>query len=538
MKYLALFFWIFALSYISSSQEILWWFDLKDSAFGQASAGDIDNDGKLEIVFGCYRNDSCVYAINGEDGSLLWKYNTSSGNAEGCNDVATLIYDVDNDGSQEVIVPSSCNPKTFCFNGGLGSIRWTTPTKGSDSPPTIADIDGDGELEILHGEFLGYVICINAKTGTAKWEIQVQPNTWIQTAPSLVDIDGDGLLDFVVATWCLSKSDTNRIYAFRGYDQTLLWKQDIGATVYHGTSAADIDNDGKLELIFGDYSGTLYVLNSESGVTKWAHTDKNWFYIGSPISIADLDGDGFCELVFSTAYHIVAMKNNGQALWARQLSLDNPSFRGVALSDLDNDNLPDIVFGTNKGKLIVLKGTSGEEICSLDLRSHIGKEFSIDHCPLVADFNQDGKLDAFIVGGKTDYPDFSKNYGRAYLISLERGNGPDWLMFQNNPHRTGSLCEVPNTKQNENKRNDSFTIQVDQLDKTLEIEFNEIPFYLLEICVFDAFGRKVISSKDYLEKSLLDKIYKIDIDNLTSGIYFVRINLENHFETKAFSLIK
>ena len=44
--------------------QIKWWFDTGDSAFGQAASGDIDNDGKPEIVFGCYRNDSMVYALN------------------------------------------------------------------------------------------------------------------------------------------------------------------------------------------------------------------------------------------------------------------------------------------------------------------------------------------------------------------------------------------------------------------------------------------------------------------------------------------
>lgn len=236
---------------ISLAQEILWWYDLKDSAFGQACAGNIDNDAFYEIVFGCYRNDGCVYALNSEDGSLLWKYNTSPTSSQGCNDVAPLIYDVNKDGANEVIVPSSCNPTTFCFNGSDGSLLWQTSTRGSDSPPTIGDIDGDGENEILHGEFGGYVICLDAKTGKRKWEVLVHPKSWIQTAPTLVDLDNDGILDFTVATWCLDKNDTNWIYAFRGYDKKLLWKKPINGTVYHGISIADLDGDKNLELIFG-----------------------------------------------------------------------------------------------------------------------------------------------------------------------------------------------------------------------------------------------------------------------------------------------
>ena len=111
------FFLIIGCFYVKGyAQEtsIKWWFDLNDSAFGSAAAGDIDQDGYLEISFGCYRNDSMVYVLNAEDGSLLWKRNLA-GDFEGCNDVAPLIYDVNRDGKLEVVVPASCNPTTFCF---------------------------------------------------------------------------------------------------------------------------------------------------------------------------------------------------------------------------------------------------------------------------------------------------------------------------------------------------------------------------------------------------------------------------------------
>ncbi|MBK7691950.1 MAG: PQQ-like beta-propeller repeat protein [Bacteroidetes bacterium] len=137
-------FIFFSFEVHSQTPQIKWWFDLLDSSFGQSAAGDIDKDGKLEVVFGCYRNDSSVYALNAENGTLLWKYNTH-GAGEGCNDVPIALYDVDNDDTLEVIVPSSCNPKTYCFRGKTGVVQWQAPTAGSDSPPTLGDIDGDGK---------------------------------------------------------------------------------------------------------------------------------------------------------------------------------------------------------------------------------------------------------------------------------------------------------------------------------------------------------------------------------------------------------
>ncbi len=173
--------------------EILWQFDMDDSSFGMTAAGDIDGDGRLELVFGCYRNDDHIYALNAEDGSLLWKYNATLDAPDGCNDVAPILFDIDGDGILEVIVPSSCNAIVTCFNGKDGAVIWQSKTKGSDSPPTIADIDNDGLQEILFGEFGGYVICFDVLTGEQEWEILVDKNSWIQTAPSIADFDGDKL---------------------------------------------------------------------------------------------------------------------------------------------------------------------------------------------------------------------------------------------------------------------------------------------------------------------------------------------------------
>ncbi len=517
-------------------QEILWWFDLNDSAFGQSCAGDINNDNYLDVVFGCYRNDSCVYALSGKDGSLIWKYNTSTGKAEGCNDVAPLIFDVDGDGKLDVIVPSSCNNKTFCFNGEDGSIKWVSQSRGSDSPPTLGDIDGDGQLEILHGEFLGYVICFDAKTGKRKWEILVQPNTWIQTAPTLIDLDGDGLLDFVVSTWCLSKSDTNRIYAFRGYDQRLIWKKDLLGTVYHGTSLVDINSDGKPELVFGDYSGKLYVLNSEDGSEIWSYTDEFLYYIGSPSSIGDLDGDGMCEIVFTSAFDVLALKIDGSIFWKYRFLNDTPSFRGVALSDVDNDNLLDVVLGTTQGKVVVLKGKNGNPISIINLQQHLGKSYSIDHCPLVADFNRDGNLDIFVVGGKTDYPDFSKNYGRAYLISFNKGNGPEWLMFQNNIHRTGSVCGfIENIVEHKSSGN-CIDLYYNNLQHNLAINIKCNFANDYKIYIYNILGCRVYEYNE--EKNIGNHTINIDLNRFNVGIYFIKLSAKNESETSFFYFIK
>lgn len=421
--------------------SIKWSFNTKDASFGQSAAADIDADGQLEIVFGCYRNDSCIYALNAENGTLLWKYNTKGLASEGCNDVAPIFYDVDADGKLDVIVPSSCNPKTYCFDGKTGAIKWICPTRGSDSPPTIADIDADGKPEIIHGEFGGYVICINAEDGSVAWELAVDTKSWIQTAPTILDADKDGDLDFIVGTWNASVKTDNKIYAFRAKDRKLLWTYSLNDVVYHGTAVGDLDNDGFSELVLGCYNDTLYCINAENGSTNWKFSFGNYFYVGGPAQIADVNNDGQCDVVFSAWYKIAALNGNGKLIWSYDCPNYHQSFRGAAIADINNNTYPDIVFGTDGGALIGLNGQNGTEIFNKNLRADYGDSlFALDNAPLVADFDKDGKMDVFIVGGHAEYPDFYKDFGRAYMLSIGKGNGPDWTMFQKNNQRQSNLC--------------------------------------------------------------------------------------------------
>jgi len=428
---------IFFFNLQSQTPEIKWWYDIQDMAFGNSALADVDNDNLLEIVFSTYRNDERIIVLNAEDGSLLWDYNTG-----GCNDVAPIIYDVDLDGELEIVLPSSCVAETFCFDAATGVLEWTTPTHGSDSPPTIADVDNDNKPEILHGEFNGWIICINGEDGSIEWEFNADPNSWIQTAPTILDVDDDEQLDFIVANW--SFGENHKIFAFRGNDHSLIWESDLpNDVIYHGASHADIDGDGKPELAIGDYSGMLYILNAEDGSLLWDYSFSSPTYIGSPTSIADLNNDDLFEIVFFDWYKVGVVKNNGELLWDYSIPGYGSSFRGAAISDVNSDEVLDVVFGTSEGALIALSGINGNLIWNADLQEHFGQdEFDIDHGPVIADFDNDGFLDAFVVGGHAEYPNVQNNYGRAYAISLENEGGPDWPMFRRDIIRSACVCDT------------------------------------------------------------------------------------------------
>jgi len=487
--------------------QIMWHHDLDDMAFGMSALEDLDGDALPEIVFSTYRNDERILVLNAEDGSLLWDYNTG-----GCNDVAPLIYDVDMDGELEIVLPGSCNPKTFCFDAKSGVVEWVTTTHGSDSPPTVADIDNDGKPEILHGEFGGWVLCLNGEDGSVKWNHLVDGNSWIQTAPTILDVDGDEYLDFVIANW--NFGDDHKIFAYRANDHQLLWETELpDGVMYHGASHADIDNDGKEELVIGDYSGQLIVLNAEDGSIHWTFRFPFSYSVAAPTNIADLDQDGDLEIIFFDWFQLGVLDHEGNLVWKYEIPNNPSSFRGAAISDVNDDEFLDIVFATSDGKVYGVDGFFGEELWSVDLRADIGESnFDIDHAPVISDFDDDGFLDLFVVGGHAEYPEVQNNYGRAYAISIGNSGGPGWPMFRHNARRTACLCEDPVN-----------SVETEKIKPQIELLFTENGQTAKRIGGGkESYQLKIYSPNgENLQTKQIQK--KITLEMLPPGIYFFQL---------------
>jgi len=407
-------------NYLRDSPQIMWWYDLDAPCFGSAATEDIDNDGNLELVFGTYFNDEHVYALNADDGTLLWKYFT-----DGCNDASPVISDVDLDGELEVVIASSSPYEVYCFDGTTGDVEWSTSTgypNCIDSPPAVADVDNDNKPEVILGAWYGWVFCLNGEDGSICWQTNLGSDSYFQAGPNILDLDGNGQLDIVIAQY----AGDCRIYALKGDDASVLWYSDLPQDyMYHGGSFADIDEDGLPEIVIGCYDNNVYVLNGEDGSLVWDYYAPN--YIASPTSIADLNNDGHLEIVF-TSYNILGVLSyTGSLLWS--YSTGGSMFRGASIADIDGNGILDVVFGSDDGILRVLQGDNGQVVWTLDLEAHYGQLFQIDNAPVIEDFNNDGKLDIFIIGGFGTYP-ADDNHGRGYAIAAGNGTGNGWPMFR------------------------------------------------------------------------------------------------------------
>ena len=203
-----------------------------NTIISSAAAGQLDLDTPLEIVIGFGGNgpndDGGVRAFE-SNGATKWTFTTfdrdSNGNADPVVS-APALGDLDGDGLDDVVF-GSWDFFVYAVKGSTGQALpgWPAePLGGSGvrdtvfSSPALADLDGNGDLEIVIGadtHFEGPPI--NTPNGGALWVFRKDGTTFpgfpvfapqgsdptpvgIHSSPVVGDIDGDGCPEIVVGT--------------------------------------------------------------------------------------------------------------------------------------------------------------------------------------------------------------------------------------------------------------------------------------------------------------------------------------------------
>lgn len=272
-----------------------------------ASLRDVDKDGDLEIVVGVRRYPVAdLYILNG-DGSLRPGWPKELDHVPS---TTAATGDLDGDGELEFVYTSYLSMYAYEANGTLMSGWPFTP--GGDfrfnySAPALCDFDRNGDLEIacpvdtLGGIGRMYVFHHDGKAASG-WPVNLRhPHAY--GSPSVADVDGDGDMEIVLGDDNISVAERTATLYCWNFDGSSVpgWPVDVpDSWQIRGTPVvADLDGDGRVEITAGAaiYEttgglGWLHGYNHDgSPMEGWPLRPKGWT-TDNMGAAADVDGDG------------------------------------------------------------------------------------------------------------------------------------------------------------------------------------------------------------------------------------------------------
>jgi outer membrane protein assembly factor BamB len=217
-----------------------------------------------------------------------------------------------------------------------------------ETPAVAADLRANGSLSIVAVDAAGSVYCFNAK-GERQWKFARAVKSGEFRLPVFADLDGDGRREIIV---------TDSRGGLQVLDLNGGLRLQINATKYRLSVPAigDIDGDGKPELIFGTEGGEVYCVSS-GGELVWSTVLDGCFGRALPL-IADTDQDGNYEIFFPTAFNnahpgLFALDaSTGRQSWKAPSVLQ--SYRSTVVADLDDNAQNEILFGDKNSSLFCL----------------------------------------------------------------------------------------------------------------------------------------------------------------------------------------
>jgi rhamnogalacturonan endolyase len=332
------------------------------------SVGDVDGDGEYEIIVKwdpSNSQDNSYYGITGKvyidayklDGTFLWRIDLGKNIRAGAHYTQFQVYDFDGDGLAEVVCKTA--PGTIDGKGKYVIMNSDDPTADYRSTDTTQTTGSRMVGTVLNGP--EYLTLFDGKTGAELNTIAYNPprgslSGWGDTYGNRSDrfLACTAYLDGVHPSVVMCRGYYQRatLAAFDVKDKKLVqrWFYDSGTTAgvgaydsgNHNLSVADVDSDGKDEIIYGacaiDDNGKLLYR------TGLGH--------GDAIHVSDLDPDRAGLEVWEVHEESAGLSKGfemhdartSEIIWSGAVSADNG--RGLA-ADIDGTSRGFEMWSTN-----------------------------------------------------------------------------------------------------------------------------------------------------------------------------------------------
>ncbi|HEY66596.1 MAG TPA: VCBS repeat-containing protein [Caldilineae bacterium] len=294
----------------------------------------------------------------------------------------------------------------------------------------VGDLDGDGVPEIVIGARAPRPeLYWLDRTATGEWEAHLIDEAFetLEAGGVLADLDGDGDLDLIAG----HDARGNGLFWWECPDDpTRPWTRHeicrMPANKSHDQLVADIDGDGRPELYFWNQgAATLFwvPVPEDPYVSPWPGIRPVATNVNEEgLAVADVDGDGRLELIAGQSWY--RLRSNGE--WERHVFAEGYVSPRVVAADFDGDGRVEIVLaegdaslnGREYGRLVRFRaGPDPEALWEPKL---LHDRLLDPHSLQVADFDGDGRPDLFV--GEMGLPDGRDPHPPAQRIYLSRGD--------------------------------------------------------------------------------------------------------------------
>ncbi len=361
---------------------------------------DFDGDGAIDIATTNITNKPILIA--GATKLPSWLIDTLPASAKS----PIIAADVNQNNLDDVIYVTE-DGRVAAIDGKHGAEIWLSPFFDQElvGPPVVGDFDGDKLNDVAIADVTGMLHIGYNQVLSVEWS-SIGTGIPIHAPLTCADLDQDGDSELICG------SERGIIFIIDGVDRNIVGTIDINealnralGTFYednqirHPIGVAHLNEDTRLDLIASTVQGRIIAIDGASRERLWHDVLTNELSLNTdrsfPFAVGDLDGNGRLDVVAAAeGGEVRAYVGSGQDqgavfLWAA--APETPSaINGFMVGDINKDAAADIVFNNTDGILWVLDGKTGTNLTNMEQGSPVQTSM-----PLAADLQDDGLLDIF-----------------------------------------------------------------------------------------------------------------------------------------------
>jgi hypothetical protein len=371
------------------------------------TSGDFNNDGKIDLITANLGGGTFSILLSNGDGTFA-RTDIPSGFQTHFGSLSLTVGDFNGDGKLDVVASDAGSQLILLLGNGDGTFSApsdipNSTANSSNNFVAAIDFNRDGKLDLAEQGFGGEILVLLGN-GDATFQSPVISMVGAggdASAYATGDMNGDGALDLLACD-----SNLNTVDVFLGAGDgtfgsavTLSTSSDIYGP--DAAAVADFNGDGKLDLaiaLTGFPNGQLAVqLGNGDGTFQDVLTTA---LTSQAINNADLmltgdfNGDGKSDLLieddYDKGFQVLLGKGDGTFQTPVDTTLTGFNSLGFLAGDLNGDGKTDVAVSTT--------GTTGNTTLEIYLSNGdgtftLGAQYANSHASLLADVNQDSKLD-------------------------------------------------------------------------------------------------------------------------------------------------